>query len=82
MPENNNRPDGYLLIVDNSDTDWKVKRNLQDWADIANSFDIASGYFEIGALLALNETIHLMKEIDELVEKHGGWPGAFIAGEE
>jgi hypothetical protein len=82
LPENNNRPDGYLLIVDNSDTDWKVKRNLQDWADIANSFDIASGYFEIGALLALNETIHLMKEIDELVEKHGGWPGAFIAGEE
>lgn len=45
---------GDLLIVDNSDTDWKVKRYLQDWADIAHSFDIASGYFEIGALLALD----------------------------
>jgi len=26
---------------------------------------------------ALNETIRLMKEIDEVIEAHGGWPGAF-----
>ena len=45
---------GDLLIVDNSDSDWKVKRYLHDWADIAISFDIATGYFEIGALLALD----------------------------
>lgn len=29
-------------------------------------------------VVALNETIRLMKEIDEVIEKHGGWPGAFI----
>jgi Type ISP C-terminal specificity domain len=28
-------------------------------------------------VVALAETIRLMKEIDELIEKHGGWPGAF-----
>ena len=27
----------------------------------------------------LSETIHLMKQIDEVIEKHGGWPKAFIA---
>ena len=26
---------------------------------------------------ALSETIRLMKEIDEVIEQHGGWPGAF-----
>jgi hypothetical protein len=25
----------------------------------------------------LSETIRLMQEIDEVIEKHGGWPGAF-----
>jgi hypothetical protein len=29
----------------------------------------------------LSETIRLMKEIDEVIEKHGGWPGAFAKGE-
>src|SRR3989304_5533035 len=29
-------------------------RYLQEWTDIAKSFDIASGYFDIGALLALD----------------------------
>lgn len=43
-----------LFIVDNSDSDWKVRRYLHEWADIAHSFDIATGFFEIGALLALD----------------------------
>ena len=30
-------------------------------------------------VVALHETIRLMKEIDEVIEKHGGWPGAFSA---
>lgn len=47
------RRGGDLLIVDNSDETWKVVRYLYDWADIAHTFDIATGYFEIGALLAL-----------------------------
>lgn len=25
----------------------------------------------------LKETIRIMTEIDEVIEKHGGWPGAF-----
>ena len=45
---------GDLFIVDNSDKEWKVQRYLRDWADIAHTFDIATGYFEIGSLLALD----------------------------
>lgn len=45
---------GDLFIVDNSDKAWKARRYLHDWADIAHTFDIATGYFEIGALLALD----------------------------
>jgi predicted helicase len=30
-------------------------------------------------VIALAETIRLMKEIDKVIEKHGGWPGAFSA---
>ena len=43
-----------LFIVDNSDQNWKVLNYLKEWTDIANRFDIATGYFEIGALLALD----------------------------
>ena len=32
-------------------------------------------------VMALGETIQLMKEIHEEIENHGGWPGAFIAPE-
>jgi len=28
-------------------------------------------------IIALNETIRIMKEIDEVIEEHGGWPDAF-----
>ncbi len=43
-----------LFIVDNSDDDWKAVRYLHQWAEIAHTIDIATGYFEIGALLALD----------------------------
>lgn len=33
-------------------------------------------------VVALNETIRLMKEIDEVIEKHGGWPGAFLTSKQ
>ncbi|MDQ3755324.1 MAG: phospholipase D-like domain-containing protein, partial [Acidobacteriota bacterium] len=49
----NQRQGGDLFIVDNSDAEWKVKNYLREWTDIAHTFDIATGYFEIGALLAL-----------------------------
>jgi superfamily II DNA/RNA helicase len=45
---------GELFIVDNSDTEWKGLRYLQDWTEIASAFDIATGFFEIGSLLALD----------------------------
>lgn len=45
---------GAVFIVDNSDSEWKVLRYLQDWCDLSQSIDIASGYFEIGSLLALD----------------------------
>lgn len=44
-----------LFIVDNSDSDWKVRSYLQDWCELSSAIDIATGYFEIGALLALAE---------------------------
>ena len=31
-------------------------------------------------VVALAETIRLMQEIDEVIEQHGGWPGAFAQG--
>ena len=43
-----------LFIVDNSVSGWTGLRYLKEWAGIAKSFDIATGYFEIGALLALD----------------------------
>ena len=43
-----------LFIVDNSDRDWKVVRYLHDWCRLSSSIDIATGNFEIGALLALD----------------------------
>ena len=43
-----------LFIVDNSDDDWKVLNYLSEWAEISSRFDIATGYFEIGSLLALD----------------------------
>ncbi len=43
-----------LFIVDNGDENWKAKDYLHDWADLAHTFDVATGYFEIGALLALD----------------------------
>jgi hypothetical protein len=28
--------------------------------------------------VALNETIKIMQEIDDVIEQHGGWLGAFL----
>lgn len=43
-----------VFIVDNSDDDWKVLSYLREWAQFSQSVDIATGYFEIGSLLALD----------------------------
>jgi REP element-mobilizing transposase RayT len=41
------------------------------------SADDIAHYHKI--VVALSETIRLMAEIDEVINAHGGWPGAFIA---
>jgi phosphatidylserine/phosphatidylglycerophosphate/cardiolipin synthase-like enzyme len=43
-----------VLIVDNSDERWKVRNYLHDWCQLSEAIDIATGYFEIGSLLALD----------------------------
>lgn len=42
-----------LFIVDNSADDWKVRHYLKEWCGFTRQIDIATGYFEIGALLCL-----------------------------
>jgi len=49
------KPGSDLFIVDNSDADWKVRNYLTEWCGLAKTIDIATGYFEIGALLALRD---------------------------
>jgi len=56
MPKRESQRAGSeLFIVDNSSDDWKALRYLHDWCQLSTSFDIATGYFEIGALLALGD---------------------------
>jgi len=45
---------GDLFIVDNSISGWTGLEYLKQWCEIAKSFDIGTGYFEIGSLLALD----------------------------
>ncbi len=55
MPKRQNYKTGSeLFIVDNSEEAWKALRYLHDWCQLSKSIDIATGYFEIGSLLALD----------------------------
>ena len=63
MPRRTSRTGSELFIVDNSDTDWKVVKYLHDWCQIAKYIDIATGYFEIGSLLALKDEWQKVDEI-------------------
>ena len=66
-----------LFIVDNSDEDWKVLNYLTEWADISSRFDIATGYFEIGSLLALDGTVDKVHLVPALAPALKGNP--FVA---
>jgi len=48
------RKGGDLFIVDNSVSGWTGLRYLEEWTGIAKSFDICTGFFEIGSLLELD----------------------------
>ena len=50
----NKKTGNDLFIVDNSDDEWRVLNYLSEWTEISSRFDIATGYFEIGSLLALD----------------------------
>ncbi len=54
MPKRTSKTGRDLFIVDNSVSGWTGLRYLEEWSGIAKAFDIATGYFEIGALLALD----------------------------
>ena len=56
-----------LFIVDNSVAGWTGLRYLKEWADIARAFDIATGFFEIGALLALDGKWQSLEKIRVLM---------------
>ena len=55
MPNRTSKSGSELFIVDNSDVDWKVLRYLHDWCQLSKAIDIATGDFEIGALLGLKD---------------------------
>ncbi|NUM53145.1 MAG: N-6 DNA methylase [Candidatus Hydrogenedentes bacterium] len=51
---------------------------LKDRRGRTLSDDDIAHYHKI--VVALTETIRIMKEIDEVIDQHGGWPGAFLTG--
>src|SRR5437763_13783577 len=54
MPSPKERASGSeLFILDNRDAHWKVRQYLHDWCQLSQGIDVATGYFEIGSLLAL-----------------------------
>ena len=53
---------------------------LKDRKGRTLSEDDLSHYQKI--VVALNETIRIMQEIDEVIEAHGGWPDAFSVSDE
>ena len=64
-----------LFIVDNSVSGWTGLRYLEEWCGIAKAFDIATGYFEIGALLALDGKWQALEKIRILLgaERDDRW---------
>jgi len=52
-----------LFIVDNSVSGWTGLRYLDEWSGIAKAFDVATGFFEIGSLLALDGKWQKLKKI-------------------
>ena len=64
---NSNSSGRELFIVDNSVSGWTGLRYLEEWTDIARAFDIATGFFEIGALLALDGKWQSLEKIRVLM---------------
>lgn len=63
-----------LFIVDNSVSGWTGLKYLHQWTEISTGFDIATGYFELGSLLALDGHWQKLEKIrilmgDEIAQK-------------
>lgn len=43
-----------MFIVDNTDDNWKALNYLNEWCELSKHFDIATGYFEISSLIAID----------------------------
>ncbi|MXZ06854.1 MAG: NgoFVII family restriction endonuclease, partial [Acidimicrobiia bacterium] len=54
MTANRGPGGGDMFIVDNNITGWKGLDYLREWTEVARSFDIGTGFFEIGSLLAMD----------------------------
>lgn len=82
MPKRVSKTGSELFIVDNSDEDWKVFRYLHDWCQISKAIDIATGYFEIGSLLAFQDEWQKVDRIRILMgdEVSLRTKNAFVAG--
>ena len=82
MPKRTSKTGSELFIVDNSDVDWKVLRYLHDWCQISKAIDIATGYFEISALLGLKDEWQQIDQIRILLgdEVSKRTKAAFVAG--
>ena len=52
-----------LFIVDNSEEEWRALRYLRDWCELSKAIDIATGFFEIGALLGLDSEWQKVEKI-------------------
>jgi hypothetical protein len=82
MPKRTATTGSELFIVDNSDEDWKVLRYLHEWCRLSKAIDIATGYFEIGALLGLKDEWQKVDQIrilmgDEVSRRTGRLGEAF-----
>src|SRR5437763_6533762 len=55
MPKRQSQSGSELFIVDNSDEEWKAAHYLHEWCQISKGIDIATGYLEIGGVLALKD---------------------------
>ena len=82
MPKRTSTTGSELFIVDNSDQDWKVIRYLHDWCQLSKSIDVATGYFEIGSLLALKDEWQKVDQIRVLMgdEVSRRTKNAFVEG--
>ena len=43
-----------MFIIDNTDDNWKALNYLNEWCELSKQFDIATGYFEISSLIAMD----------------------------